>query len=352
MPPIPDITRRDFLKLSAAGALGLLLSELLAGPWSERSRTRARAAGAQQGRVVLSGIGLYETPAFAARKLKVFGRDEVVEITAEVEGDDGNPYNRIWYRLNDEGYTYSGWVQPVETRYNKPTFDIPDSGILGEITVPYSDTRLHPDTRAERGYRLYYRSTHWVIGIEVNEAEKSIWYRIYDFELRASFLVPSHDMRIVPNEELAPLSPDVPEELKYIYVDVGTQLVTAFEDERPVLVARCSSGAKGTRTPLGEFLTYHKGPSVHMSNQGDAVANIYHLPGVPWVSFFTGTGVAFHGTYWHNDFGRPRSRGCVNLDMDASKFIYLWTRPTVPPDTQYLYLPGEGTRVEVVKSTA
>ena len=88
-----------------------------------------------------------------------------------------------------------------------------------------------------------------------------------------------------------------------------------------------------------------------MTNQGDAVANIYDLPGVPWVSFFTGTGAGFHGTYWHNDYGRPRSHGCVNLTPGDAKFIYRWTGPEVPPETPYLYQPGEGTLVKVVSTT-
>jgi lipoprotein-anchoring transpeptidase ErfK/SrfK len=133
-------------------------------------------------------------------------------------------------------------------------------------------------------------------------------------------------------------------------VDLGTQTVTAFEDETPVLVARCASGAGNTKTPLGDFRTYHKSPSVHMTNQGDAIENIFDLPGVPWCSFFTGTGIAFHGTYWHNDYGRPRSHGCINLKSEDAKFIYRWTSPVVPPGVDYLHLPGQGTAVQVTKS--
>jgi lipoprotein-anchoring transpeptidase ErfK/SrfK len=57
----------------------------------------------------------------------------------------------------------------------------------------------------------------------------------------------------------------------------------------------------------------------------------YELPGVPWVSFFTETGVAFHGTYWHNDFGRPKSHGCINMQTDEAKWLYRWTRPEISP---------------------
>jgi len=334
-------SRRDFLKLAGAGLLGSLASELrLEAAW---------ASPASQGRMTLSGIGLYTEPAFGAKKLHVFGRDEVVNISGEVEGEAGNPFNKKWYQINAEGYTYSGWVQPVETHYQKPAFYIPASGQLGEITVPYSDTRLEPSLWAKNGYRVYFSSTHWVSGVALNRYEKGVWYEIDDRERRRSFYVLASDLRLVPDDELAPLSPDVPEERKWIYVDTGAQLVTAFEDEQPVLIARCSSGGKGTRTPSGTFRTFHKGPTIHMTNDGEPGAGRpYDLPGVPWVTFFTGTGISFHGTYWHNDYGQPRSHGCVNLRPQDAKFLYRWTRPLVPPDTPYLYRPGEGTRVEVV----
>ncbi len=340
-------SRRDFLKLSAAGFLGAWLAE---------SRLdRVLAAAPTQGRMTLSGIALYQQPSFNAKKLHVFGRDDVVNIRRVVEGDMGpaNPFNSDWYDLDGEGYTYSGWVQPVESDYQAPVFDIPTGGQLGEITVPYSITRLAPSFWAKTGYRIYYSTTHWVTGVSVNRYEKGIWYEIYDSHLQKSFFVASSDMRLVPESELTLLTPDVPDGRKRIYVNTATQSVTAFEDDQAVLITRCSSGGSGTKTPLGRFLTFHKGPTIHMTNDGaPGAGHGYDLPGVPWVSFFTGTGVSFHGTYWHNDYGRPRSHGCVNLSPEAAKFIYRWTHPVVPPGTQYLYRPGEGTPVEIVSLRA
>lgn len=341
-----SFSRRDFLKASSAGLLGLFLADL-------RLERAFAAETPTQGRITLSGVELFSEPFFNARKTYTFGRDAIVDISGEFEGDKGydNPFNSTWYRINQEGYTYSGWVQPVKTLHQKPGFDIPEAGVLGEITVPFCDTRRDVSIFAKRGYRIYYSSAHWITGMVVNRDEKSIWYKIYDRQIQESLYVPVHEMRVIPPGEFSLLSPGIPEEAKRIYVDLASQSVTAFEGEKPVLVARCSSGAKGTGTPLGEFRTYHKGPSVHMTNQGDGTENTYHLPGVPWVSFFTGTGVAFHGTYWHNDYGRPSSRGCVNLTPDVAKFIYRWTRPEVPPETPYLYQLGEGTLVQVVSAT-
>jgi lipoprotein-anchoring transpeptidase ErfK/SrfK len=335
-----QISRRDFLKLSASGVLGLVLSEL--------GIDRALAAPpASQGRVTFSGAPIYESPSFKAKKVKLFGMDQVVNLKAQLEGDEGNPFNKAWYQVN-EGYTYSGWLQPVETEFQKPVYEIPVKGQLGEITVPMSETRLTPYTYANNGYRLYYGSTHWVKRTVVTREEKSIWYEIFDIEIDKSFFVPYYNMRLVQDDELSLLSPDVPESEKLIHVDLETQMVTAFEGDAMVFSSRCSSGSKGTRTPTGDFLTYHKGPSVHMNNQDEDVKNHYDLPGVPWCSFFTSYGNAFHGTYWHNDYGRPRSHGCVNLPSADAKWLYRWTRPNVPVDEDYIHLPGQGTRVEIV----
>jgi hypothetical protein len=339
----PQISRREFLKLASAGSLAFALRDL------RLDRALAAPAAIKQGRITWSGIPLYDAPAFQANKIHLFGADKVIEIKGiEENGEQGNPFNSAWYQV-DDGYTYSGWIQPVETNYQKPAFILPEKGQVGEITVPFCDTKKEPYTYAERGYRIYYGTTHWVKRVMVQRDEKSIWYEIYDFYLKRSYYVPSHDMRLIPDDELSTLSPEVPDEEKHIVVDLSAQLVTAFEGEKLVFSQRCASGVKGTDTPKGEFRTYHKGPSVHMTNEGDALENesVYSLPGVPWCSFFTGAGNAFHGAYWHNDYGRPRSHGCVNLPSEAAKFLYRWSKPTVPTDSDYIHLPGEGTRVQI-----
>ena len=339
----PQITRREFIKLVSAGSLAFAMKDL-------RIPGALAAESPKQGRITWSGIPLYDAPSFDANKIHNFRADEILKISSiDENGEPGNPYNSVWYEIDGQGFTYSGWIQPVETNFQKPKFDIPQSGQVGEITVPYSITRKDPFVYADTAHRVYYGTTHWVTKTIVSRDEKSIWYQIYDFYLKRHFYVAAHDMRIIPNEDLTLLSPQVPQEEKKIVVDLTTQLVTAFEGEQLVFSERCASGVKGTDTPKGEFLTYHKGASVHMTNEGDAVEQetVYSLPGVPWCSFFTSIGNAFHGTYWHNDYGRPRSHGCVNLPTPAAKWIYLWSQPVVPPEEDYLHQPGTGTNVHV-----
>jgi lipoprotein-anchoring transpeptidase ErfK/SrfK len=335
-----SITRRDFLKLTASGALGLVLSEL--------GLMHASAAPpSSKGLALFSGVPIYDAPAVKANKVELLGKDKVIDLLEEVQGDYfDNAYNTIWYKVNG-GYVHSAPILPVEANYQKPVYQIPAEGQLAEVTAPFSLTHLAPYSYSKNAHRLYFESTHWVKKVIVNREEKGVWYEIYDKELKKSFYVPSYNMRLIPNEELSQLSPEVPDEEKLLHVDLKSQIVTAFEGQKMVLSVRCASGQRGTDTPKGEWRTYHKGPSIHMTNRGDAVANIYNLPGVPWTSFFTGSGHAFHGTYWHNDYGRLRSNGCVNLPSKIAKWVYRWTSPVVPVNVDYLHQPGTGTRVVI-----
>jgi lipoprotein-anchoring transpeptidase ErfK/SrfK len=337
---ITQLSRRDFLKLSASGVLGLVLSEL--------GMDRALAAPpASQGRAIWSGVRVFDAPSITANNIHLLRIDEVVDLLAEVEGDViDNKFNNIWYQV-DGGYVFSGWLQPVETRYQKAVHEVPPEGRLAEVTVPYSLTHLAPFYYAKKGHRIFYETTHWVRRVVFTREEKSVYYEIYDKTLKKYFYVPSNNMRLIPDEELTLLSPEVPNEEKLIHVDLETQMVTAFEGNNLVLSVRCASGQGGAATPKGEFRTYHKGPSVHMTDYDDGGGLLYSLPGVPWVSFFTGSGHAFHGTYWHNDYGQPRSNGCINLPSGISKWLYRWTNPVVPPNVDYLHQPGQGTRVVV-----
>ena len=334
-----SFTRREFLKLSAAGFLSLALAELRL-----NEVFALESPVSFQGRACISGVPLYESASFKAKQVKLIGKDQVVEIQSQLTSE--GTYNRVWYRLA-EGYIHSAEIQPVHTQLQKPVTKLKRKQALGEVTVPFSDTRRTYNIYADRAYRVYYGSTHWVTAIKTNPTDGSVWYQILDNHLHEYFYLAAEHVHLVPDVELSPLSTDVPDALKTIYVDLKSQYVMAFEDERLVLRTRCASGAGRSKTPTGKFDTYHKGPSIHMTNEGDPKKDLYILPGVPWCSFFTGTGIALHGTYWHNDFGDPRSHGCVNLPNSAAKFLYRWTSPTVPPEADYVHEPKTGTRVHV-----
>jgi hypothetical protein len=57
--------------------------------------------------------------------------------------------------------------------------------------------------------------------------------------------------------------------------------------------------------------------------------------------------MSFHGTYWHNDFGQPRSHGCVNMTVQAAKWLFRWSNPVLPFGQTQSKNPESGTPVIV-----
>ncbi len=104
---------------------------------------------------------------------------------------------------------------------------------------------------------------------------------------------------------------------KWIEVDLSSQTTLAKQGNTVIRRMVVSTGISRYPTPVGRFRIYAKYPSVTMSGPG------YYLPGVPHTMFFY-RGYALHGTYWHNNFGRPMSHGCINLTRSDAAWLYSW----------------------------
>jgi lipoprotein-anchoring transpeptidase ErfK/SrfK len=127
---------------------------------------------------------------------------------------------------------------------------------------------------------------------------------------------------------------------KWIDVDLSAQTVTAFEGSQAVRTFIISSGLPGTPTVTGTFRIRAKVRSQTMSGPG------YSLPNVEWVQYFF-SDYAFHGAYWHNNFGNPMSRGCINMTNEEAKWLFDWTGPEWN-GTPWMHVnAGEGTLVVV-----
>ncbi|HSB90790.1 MAG TPA: L,D-transpeptidase [Anaerolineales bacterium] len=338
---LPDrLSRREFLRLGGMSMLGLAAPAHWLGPHLDLSPP-------QLGRVLEERIDIYRRPSFSAIRIAALFRDDLITITEAVVGDQFPEHNRVWYNLNGRGYVHSSSIQPVAAQPNKPERSLPVSGALMEVTVPWADAYWEPKTEDPRAYRFYYSTTHWVTGLALDR-KKRIWYRIYDDRIAASYYVQAESLRHIPFAEMTPISPEVPEEDKRIEVDLTNQWIQCFEKETLVYTARVSTGATFDNgefwTPPGEFITFRKRGSRHMA--AGNLASGYDLPGVPWVSYITQEGISFHGTYWHNDFGVPRSHGCINMTPQAAKWLFRWTRPTVPTHLDELW-SDVGTQVTI-----
>jgi lipoprotein-anchoring transpeptidase ErfK/SrfK len=274
------------------------------------------------------------------------------QTTSDISPTD---YNKIWYQT-DDGFVYSAFIQPAENNPNQPVTSVDETGFWGEVTVPFTAARYAPGSAGIR-YYYYYGCIFKVTALQADK-DGAPWYRLSEQWSGGGLWVHAEHIRPIPPDEFKPLSPDVPIEDKRVEVDLAKQVVTAYETDQPVFTARVATGAafrlaNGTvqnfRTIPGDHRVFLKSATQHMVGGSAGDNDYYDLPGIGWVSYFTSSGIAFHATYWHNDYGHPRSHGCVNMRPEDAKWIFRWTSPTVPYDAWELRTKAskDGTLVHV-----
>ncbi len=165
---------------------------------------------------------------------------------------------------------------------------------------------------------------------------------------------------------------DIINDNKRIVVDISEQSLYAYENNKVLYKMKVSTGLTDTPTTANEYYITYKTPSRYMQGPNkenleienqkilstvststiknnsmssssmsistSSMSNIkklytststdvkgyYDLPGVPYVMYFSEDGSAIHGAYWHNNFGRHYSHGCVNLSILDSEKLYKW----------------------------
>jgi hypothetical protein len=336
------ISRREFLKIGGLALSGLAFTSFLPG--------RTEFDDLELVRVAAPSISVYAQPSDKSGIVATWQRDDLVHVYGQVTAETP-AYNPVWYRVWG-GYMNRARLQKVKVHYNETLNSIPETGLIAEVTVPFAQAYLNDKWNGwSTTYRLYYGSVHWINGVQTGP-DGQPWYRVLDEEDRSTYYVPAVQMRPVPVEEITPISPDVSFENKHIDVDLTHQRLTCTQHDQVVFTTDVSSGlANLFPTPTGRFHIQVKMPSKHMG-EANLAAGIddYVLPGVPWVSFFTDQGHAFHGTYWHDNFGVPMSHGCVNMRSGEAEWLFRWSLPAAGFDaisTQTHSKIGYGTQVDI-----
>jgi hypothetical protein len=352
----PKITRRNFLKIS-----GLALSSLAFTPIFPRYKDQGYGDIV---RITVKEIDLYSLPSDESEIIGKRYRDQLVNIYEEVTSQDGPAWNPLWYRVWG-GYIHSAYTQKVKVCLNQPLSNIPEYGQLCEVTVPFTPAYVYNKAWEKwENAPLYYQTTHWATGV-LEGPDSQPWYQITS-ELTDGLIyyIPAIHLRPIQDEEILPLSPNVPPEKKRLEISIRNQIVNAYEYDQIVFSARVSTGIPSrippknnipTETPKGRFRIFSKMPNKHMGrvtgNPDGDDGDRFSLPGVPWTCFFVDTGVAFHGTYWHNNFGIQMSHGCINLRNEDAKWIFRWTTPVfkTPIESKTDWeQTGYGTVVDVI----
>ncbi|MEZ4372139.1 MAG: L,D-transpeptidase [Polyangiaceae bacterium] len=202
--------------------------------------------------------------------------------------------------------------------------------------------------KLERGERLGWREyialsgkVERIQGVRMVEARNGRWLRSEDLKTAAK-------PRSLPSWAR--------KGRKWIDISIVSQTLVLWEGDKPIYATLVSTGRDGLgdpkktlSTPRGTFNIYQKHVTTTMdSNVAD---HEFELRDVPWVMYFKG-GYAIHGAYWHDDFGRSRSHGCVNVAPVDARYVFQWATPKVPEHWHAAYA-GEsfedGTLVHIHK---
>jgi len=134
---------------------------------------------------------------------------------------------------------------------------------------------------------------------------------------------------------------------RWIEVDLSEQKLRAWEGSNLIYEFLISSG-KWAPTPTGEFRIWIKLKYTKMEGGRRGTGTYYYLPNVPYTQYFY-RGYGLHGTYWHNNFGRPMSHGCINLAIPDAEKLFYWTSPPIPEGKNIAYPSKDypGTRVVI-----
>lgn len=174
---------------------------------------------------------------------------------------------------------------------------------------------------------------------EVRGAGSSAWLRISkDGEPEAWLLA-----REVARPTIAARPPEARDDERWIDIELASQTLVAYEGDRPVFATLVSTGrgpqGSDTATPLGInriWVKLHTSTMDNLERRDDPEASdkeeenrLYSLDDVPYVQFFN-KAVALHGVFWHRNFGRVQSHGCVNLAPKDARFLFGFTGPHLP----------------------
>jgi lipoprotein-anchoring transpeptidase ErfK/SrfK len=240
---------------------------------------------------------------------------------------------------------HGSWVKPLEEQ-NADGGELPEgNGTAALVNTAYA-ARYVPNAKGKLGYTT--PLTKWTAlelsgdpetldGVSMQRTTSGFWVRTVDVMI-ATPQPPS----------------DLGDREKWIDVDLGRQLLVAFEGTHPVYATRVSSGRRypwdpthDHPTPTGTFRIYEKHVSTTMD--GDVASDgPYSIEDVPWVMYFQGS-YALHGAFWHNLFGSTRSHGCVNLSPIDARELFFWTEPTLPSGWHGVFQTSArpGTRVVI-----
>lgn len=209
------------------------------------------------------------------------------------------------------GYVSGGSVSRIELSYLRGLsfYRTPESS-FGWITSGGSCPQRTPGGAEDYAGSCYTKYTVFKV-YDRQLVDDTTWYEIAPGEWL--------DQRLVSIVDPNTARPEgIPAE-RWISINLFEQTLAVYEGGELIFATVASTGHYGAWTQPGNFQVWAKLERDDMT--GGLENSFYFLQNVPWVLYFDNAR-ALHGTYWHDRFGTPTSRGCVNLSPADAEWIY------------------------------
>lgn len=109
---------------------------------------------------------------------------------------------------------------------------------------------------------------------------------------------------------------------RWVEVNLTTQTASFFEGDQVVRHSLITSGEWKHETPTGTFPIFSRIPNERMKNGKPGDPDYYDLKNVLYTQYFTPAGHALHYAWWRSEFGYRGSHGCINEDINTSRFAW------------------------------
>ena len=216
-----------------------------------------------------------------------------------------------WYRIGENRWVAGNWVRLLDAGARQVAgTDLPSPWPLGWVKASSLSVHARPGPAADNpvvGQVSHYQALPI---LEERTVSGVRWCRI-----GAGQWIDGRQLGIA-RPRPRPASIGAAE--RWVGVSLAEQTLVACEGDRAIYATLIASGLPGTPTVQGIFRTWKRLTTGKMSGPG------YYLEDVTWTCYFYG-GYALHTAYWHDDFGRQHSHGCVNLSPYDAWWIYQWS---------------------------
>lgn len=236
------------------------------------------------------------------------------------------------------GFIFVGEVQAGESGAVEPALDSDGDGLsdADELGKYFTDP-ANPDTDGDgyddgleiaSGYSPRFAEAKKLI-----DADSDLDYLNDAWELAAGtgLLNPDSDGDLyLDGTEVAasydPLNRQPIKLAKRIEVNLAEQRLSYWFADKLFGSFLISGGTKNWPTPVGDFQIIDKVPVKFYRGAG------WDYPNTKWNLQFAKKKYNYfiHGAYWHSNWGKPMSHGCVNVSYENMEKLYWWAQYGTP----------------------